>query len=175
MSSGYTPGFQHEIYQSVQARSCPGPLLYYLVCRDPLERGVCKYEIVLAPLLEDRHVHGYRYPLGRIAFGATAARELLYFCSAETPRQSKAVYLLLVGSKLCSPAAWTVCRSRCQRGAALQRISASARPRTADRRKKSGHPACMIFASSHVTARTRSANETGHRARAVHDLLTVRA
>ena len=79
VSSGYAPGFQHEIYQSVQARSCPGPLLKDLVRCDPLERGVCKNNILLAPLLEDRHVHGYRYPLGRIAFGATAARELLYF------------------------------------------------------------------------------------------------
>ena len=83
MSSGYAPGFQHEIYQSVQARSCPGPLLKDLVRCDPLERGVRKNDIVLAPLLEDRHVHGHGYPLRRIAFGATAVHELLHFVHEE--------------------------------------------------------------------------------------------
>ena len=102
MSSWYTPSIQDEIYGSLQARVRPASLLKQLVHRHSLEGGVCKHNFILAPLLEDRHVLGNWYPLGRIRFGATAAFHLLDLCSAETPCQSEAVDGLLLGSKLCS-------------------------------------------------------------------------
>ena len=135
---------------------------------------MCESLIFREPSLAERRVHDYWYPLRRVAFRATSAREHLDLCPAEAPSDCKTMSGPLVRSKLFSTAA--LFARHCflhQCGATLQRICAAALARATERREQGRHPARIVLAIASVTARTSTADESWYSARPSCDLLAI--